>query len=82
MLIMSVGGLLGSDFGLFWVIPRETPGLHQVTQTTCVLVDQMLKSSTIGMSSAASLLLSVIGCGLVLFANFIVRKVDNESAMI
>jgi putative aldouronate transport system permease protein len=85
MLIMSVGGLFGSDFGLFYIVPRMepiNPLLLPVTETVGVLVYRMLKGSPIGQSSAAGLLSSVIGCALVLSANAIVRKVDNESAMV
>jgi putative aldouronate transport system permease protein len=82
MLIMSVGGLFNSDFGLFWIIPKESVALYDVTTTTSVLVYKMLKGSPIGMSGAASFLQSIIGCFLVLAANAVVRKVDNESAMI
>jgi putative aldouronate transport system permease protein len=87
MLIMSVGGLFGSDFGLFWIIPRHSTTalnapLAPVTMTTGVLIYRMLTGAPIGQSSAAGLLQSVIGCTLVLITNAVVRKVDNESAMI
>jgi putative aldouronate transport system permease protein len=82
MLIMSIGGLLGSDFGLFYVVTRETPSLFPVTMTTSVLLYQMLKNVPIGVSSAAGLVFTIIGTTLVLTANAIVRKVDSESAMI
>jgi putative aldouronate transport system permease protein len=83
MLIMSVGGLFNSDFGLFWVVPRESVALYNVTTTTSVLVYKMLKGAApVGVSAAASFLQSVISCLLVLLANAVVRKVDNESAMI
>jgi putative aldouronate transport system permease protein len=82
MLIMSVGGLFNSDFGLFWIVPKESAPLYSTTTTTSVLVYKMLKGSPVGMSAAASFLQSIIGCVLVLLANAVVRKVDNESAMI
>jgi putative aldouronate transport system permease protein len=83
MLIMSMGGLFNSDFGLFWIIPRESTALYDVTTTTSVLIYKMLRgASPVGVSAAASFLQSVISCVLVLLANAVVRKVDNESAMI
>jgi putative aldouronate transport system permease protein len=82
MLIMSMGGLFNSDFGLFWVVPKESAPLNRVITTTSVLVYKMLKGSPVGMSAAASFLQSIIGCVLVLATNAVVRKVDNESAMI
>jgi putative aldouronate transport system permease protein len=83
MLIMSVGGLFNSDFGLFWIVPKESTPLYDVTTTTSVLVYKMLKGAApVGVGAATSFLQSVIGCVLVLTANAVVRKVDNESAMI
>jgi putative aldouronate transport system permease protein len=82
MLIQAVGSLFGSDFGLFYIIPQQSGTLYSVTTTTDVLVYNLLKGSPIGMSSAASFLQSAVRCALILLANAIVRKVDNESAMI
>jgi putative aldouronate transport system permease protein len=82
MLIMGVGGLLNSDIGLFYVVPRDSNSLWTVTTTTGVLLYRLLKGSPIGLSSAAGVLMSVISMTLMLTTNAIIRKVDNESAMI
>jgi putative aldouronate transport system permease protein len=82
MLILSVGSLFRSDFGLFFQVPRNSGALFDVTYTIDVYVYQQLTKSTIGMASAAALLQSVLSCVLILTVNWIVRKVDEESAMI
>ena len=53
-----------------------------VTNTIDTYVYRGIKSvGTLGMSSAAGLYQSVVGFVLVLLANYIVRKIDKESAM-
>jgi putative aldouronate transport system permease protein len=82
MMILSVGGLFRSDFGLFFQVPRNSGSLFSVTYTIDVYVYQQLTKSTIGMASAAAFLQSVLSCILILTVNWIIRKVDEESAMI
>ncbi len=82
MFIMSVGRIFYSDFGLFFQVPHDSNSLHTVTYTIDVMVFKMLKSATIGMASAAAFFQSVMGCITILIANWIVRRVDPDSAMI
>ncbi|MDR0553940.1 MAG: ABC transporter permease subunit [Treponema sp.] len=82
MLILAVGSLFRSDFGLFFQVPRNSGALFNVVYTIDVYVYQQLISSTIGMASAVALLQSVLSCALILGVNAIVRKLDPDSAMI
>lgn len=82
MFILSVGGIFSTDFGLFFQVPRDSNSLYNVTTTVDVLVYKQLKTATVGMASASAFMQSVLGCGMILFANWIVRKVDPESALI
>jgi putative aldouronate transport system permease protein len=83
LFILSVGGLFRSDFGLFYLLPRESGALYQVTYTIDVYIYKLLTgTASPGMASAAALLQSAICCAMILLANWVVRKVDNESAMI
>ena len=82
LLIMAVGGIFKSDFGLFYQVPRDSNSLYNVTYTLDVFVYKQLMSSTTGMASAAAFVQSVAGCITILLANAVVRKVDRESAMI
>ncbi len=82
MFILSVGRIFYSDFGLFYQVPHASNSLHTVTYTIDVMVYTMLKSATVGMASAAAFFQSVMGCLTIIVANWIVRRVDPDSAMI
>ncbi len=82
MFILSVGRIFYSDFGLFYQVPQASNSLFNVTYTIDVYVYSMMKSGTTGMAAAAALIQSTVGCITILLANFIVRKIDSESAMI
>lgn len=82
LLILSVGHIFNSDFGLFYQVTKNTGTLYDVTQTIDVYVyNALMKRSDYGMSSAASVFQSVVGLGLVLLTNAIVRKKSRENAL-
>lgn len=81
MFILSVGRIFYTDFGLFFQVPRDSNSLFNVTATVDVLVYKQLKTATLGMASASAFLQSVLGCATILLANWIVRRVDPDSAM-
>lgn len=82
MFILAVGRIFYSDFGLFYQVPRDSNSLYNVTITIDVFVYKQLRSASVGMSSAASFVQSIVGCATILAANAIVKKVDPESSMI
>lgn len=83
MFILNVGKIFYSDFGLFYQVPKSSPSLFEVTETIDVYIYKALKGSvSMGMPSAASFMQSVLGCITILLANFVVSKVDNDSAII
>ncbi len=80
--LMAMGGIFRSDFGLFYQVPQNSGPLISVTQTIDTYVYRgLMQTNNIGMSSAAGVYQSVVGFILVVTANFIVRKVDNESSL-
>lgn len=82
LLILAVGHIFSSDFGLFYQIPRNSGVLYSVTQTIDVYVyNALMKNSNYGMSSAASLFQSVVGFILVVITNAIARKTNRDSAL-
>lgn len=81
MFILAVGRIFYTDFGLFYQVPRDSNSLFNVTTTIDVLVYKQLKTATVGMASAAAFVQSVLGCVTILTANWIVRKIDPDSAM-
>lgn len=79
---MQIGRIFYSDFGLFYQVPMDSGALYAVTQTIDTYVYRsLLQLNNIAMASAASAYQSVVGFIVVLAANGIVRKVDNENAM-
>lgn len=82
LMILSVGRIFASDFGLFYQIPRNTGALYSATQTIDVYVyNALMQRSDYGMASAASVFQSIVGFLMVMVTNAIVRKVSRENAM-
>ena len=82
LLILSVGRIFNSDFGLFYQVPKNTGTLYDVTQTIDVFVyNALMNNSNYGMSSAASVFQSIVGFLLVVITNAIVRKKNRENAI-
>lgn len=82
MMILNVGMIFRSDFGLFYQLPRNSGALYNVTQTLDVYVyNALMKNNDFGMSSAASFLQSIVGLVLVVATNAIVSRYDKDSAL-
>jgi putative aldouronate transport system permease protein len=82
MLILNIGGIFRSDFGLFYLIPRSSGTLINVTQTFDTYIYRALTTTNdIGMSTAAGLLQSVVGALLIIASNAVIRKLEPESAL-
>ncbi len=84
MFILNVGKIFNSDFGLFYQVSQGASGsIFNTTATIDTYVFNALKSSTpIGMTSAATFFQSVSCCITILLANAIVKKIDEDSAII
>lgn len=82
MTLMAIGRIFYSDFGLFYQVPQNSGRLFEVTQTIDTYVYRgLMELNDVGMSAAAALYQSVVGFLLVLGANTLVRKLDNENAL-
>lgn len=82
MMLLNVGRIFSSDFGLFYQVPQNSGLIMEMTQTVDTFVYRALMTqSNIGMSSAASFLQSVIGFTMILIFNGITRKVSRENAL-
>lgn len=84
MFILNVGKIFYSDFGLFWQVTQGVPNsLHKVASTFDTFIYSALQGSTpIGRTAAASMFQSVCCCATILLANWIVRRIDPDSAII
>ena len=82
MVVLQIGRIASSDFGLFYQIPRNSGALYNVTQTIDVYVyNSLMKNHDFGMSSAASVFQSIFGFVCVIITNAIVKKVSKEDAL-
>jgi putative aldouronate transport system permease protein len=82
MVLMAVGRIFYSDFGLFYQVPQNSGRLFSVTQTIDTYVYRgLMELNDVGMSAAAALYQSVVGLLLVLGANALVRRLDRENAL-
>lgn len=82
LLILNLGQIFRSDFGLFYQVPMMQGALYASTQTIDTYVYRaLLKLNDIGMSSAASFVQSVVGFIFIVTANKIVSKVDKDNAL-
>ncbi len=82
LFILSIGRIFSADFGLFYQLPRNSGALYSVTNVIDTYVYRALTSmGEIGMSSAAALFQSTVGFVLIMLTNWVVKKVDNDSAL-
>lgn len=82
MVMIAVGRIFYSDFGLFYQVPRNSGLLFPTTNVIDTYVFRgLLQQGNISMSSAAGVYQSVVGFVVVLAANLLVKKVDKDSAL-
>lgn len=82
LLLMSVGRIFNSDFGLFYQVPMNSGSIYSTTQTIDIYVYRaLMQLNDIGMSSAAGLYQSIVGFVLVMTANAVVKKVNSDNAL-
>ena len=82
MFILNMGSIFNSDFGLFYLVPRNSGTLYSVTSTIDTYVyNGLMSGGNIGMSTATGLYQSVVALCCVLVSNGIIRKVSPEDAM-
>ncbi len=82
MLLLSVGGIMRSDTGLFYTVTRNIGVLYSRTQTIdAYVLNSLLNSSNFGFTAATTFYQSVIGLLMMLVSNGVVRKIAPENAL-
>ncbi len=82
LLLLNIGRIFNSDFGLFYQVPQNSGALYEVTSTIDTYVYRALISAGgIGRSSAACVFQSVVGFSLVFLCNQIINRVSKENAV-
>lgn len=80
--LLAIGRIFYSDFGLFYQVPQNQGALFAVTNTIDTYVYRgLLELGNMSMASAAGLYQSMVGFVLILGANFLVRRIDKDSAL-
>ena len=82
MLLLQIGKIFYSDFGLFYLVTRNSGSLYATTDVIDTYIFRSLRvAGDIGVSAAVGMYQSVVGFILVLGSNLIVRKIDPDSAL-
>lgn len=82
LVLLAVGRICYSDFGLFYQIPMNSGLLYPTTQTIDTYVYRaLLELNDIGRSTAGGFLQSILGFICVFSANAVVTKVDKDSSL-
>ncbi len=82
IIMLWVGKIFYSDFGLFYQVPMDSGLLYDVTSTIDTYVYRgLVKMSDLGKSSAASFYQSIVGFLCVFGCNMLVRRFDAENAL-
>lgn len=82
LLVMSLGRMFASDFGLFYQVPQDSGMLYRTTTTIDTFVYRaLMQDNDVGRSLAAGFLQSVLGFAVVMITNLIVRRTDPDSAL-
>jgi putative aldouronate transport system permease protein len=82
MVLMAIGRVFYSDFGLFYQIPMDSGQLYDVTQTIDTYVYRgLMQNANVSLSAAAGFYQSVCGFLLVLGANKLVRIFDSDNTL-
>ncbi len=82
MVLLQIGRMFFSDFGLFYQVPMHSGLISDVTDTIDVYVYKgLMQLNDVGRSSAAGFLQSLLGFVLILIVNAIVSKIDKDSAL-
>lgn len=81
-IILAMGNIFRGDFGLFYVVTKDSGRIYPVTDVIDTYIYRALtRLSNVGMATAAGMYQSVVGFVLILVVNAVVNKIDPDSAM-
>ena len=82
MLLLSVGGVLHSDTGLFYQVTRNSGSLYDTTQVLdSYILNAVFHNADFGFTAAASFFQSVVGTMMILLANMAVRRINPDDSL-
>ena len=81
-IILAMGNISRGDFGLFYVVTKDSGRIYPVTDVIDTYIYRALtRLSNVGMATAAGFYQSVVGFALILTVNAVVNRIDPDSAM-
>lgn len=82
LVILDIGKIFRADFGLFYNVTRNVGNLYPTTDVIDTYVFRaLMENGNITLSSAASVIQSVVCTITLVITNFIVKKIDPDSAL-
>jgi putative aldouronate transport system permease protein len=79
LFLLNIGKIFNADFGLFYMVPKDSGMLYPTTDVIDTYVYRALKQrGDMGIASATGLYQSVVGFGLVVFSNWLVKRYDKD----
>jgi ABC-type polysaccharide transport system permease subunit len=82
LMLLQVGRIFYSDFGLFYQVPLDSGALYNVTNTVDTYVYRCLMVlNNVSVASAGSTYQAIVGFVLVFTVNMLVRRYDRENAL-
>jgi putative aldouronate transport system permease protein len=83
LVLLNLGGILSTDFGLFFQVTRDSGSILSTTETIDIYIYKaLIERSNYGFSAAASLIQNGIGCMLLLGAHWLTGKIDGEGGLL
>lgn len=82
LLLFALGGIMKGNFGLFWNLVGQNSQLYSSTDIIETYVYRaMMSQNNFSTSSAVGLYQSIFGFALVMFSNWIVKRIDPDYAL-
>ena len=81
-ILLAVGKIFYSDFGLFYQVTQNSGAIYSTTNTIDTYVYRtLIQTGDVGMSAAAGVYQSVVGFLIVLITNLLLRKISPEDSL-
>lgn len=82
MILLAVGKIFYSDFGLFYQVTQNSGAIYSTTNTIDTYVYRtLIQTGDVGMPAAAGVYQSVVGFLIVLITNLLLRKISPEDSL-
>ena len=80
--LLSIGRIMNSDFGFFYMLVGDNPLLYPTADVIDTFIFRALRNTgDMGVSSATGLFQSTVSFILVLTSNMLARKIDKDAAL-